>query len=209
MTATVEPKIDYSQPGSAQRNAEPILAVLEPLLKQSSYVVEVASGFGYHVGLFAKRYPTVTFQPAERDQQLVDAITQETKDLSNVLKPVQLDITNPQDWSRIPRDSPVSGCIVLNLTHITPWTTTLALLQNVASLDPKWIIFYGAFITDGPLSEGNKAFNEDLKQRNNEFGLRKVDDLTCAVVSHLNGFVLQKIHNMPKGNLLLEYSASN
>jgi hypothetical protein len=53
------------------RNREPILEVLRRVLPPRGLVLEVASGSGEHAAYFAKRLPTLLWQPTDTDPRAV------------------------------------------------------------------------------------------------------------------------------------------
>jgi len=50
---------------AAQRNTQPIMDVLAPLLPDRGRVLEVASGTGQHVVTFAQHFPGIKWHPSD------------------------------------------------------------------------------------------------------------------------------------------------
>lgn len=66
-----------------------------------------------------------------------------------------------------------------------------------------WIAVYGAFNENGGYtSEGNRKFDEEIKGRNPEFGLRDVQGEVVPLAER-HGFELRERIEMPAGNLFL------
>src|SRR6185312_6007380 len=59
---------------SAERNKDPILAVLTRVLPKRGVVLEIASGTGQHVLHFAKALPGLTWQPSDPDPELRESV---------------------------------------------------------------------------------------------------------------------------------------
>ena len=91
--------------------------------------------------------------------------------------------------------------VAINLLHVSPWTTTQALLAGAArTLAPGGALFlYGPFKRGGRhTAASNAAFDDDLRRRNPHWGLRDLD----AVVSEAErgGLSLEAILAMPANN---------
>src|SRR3974390_1627395 len=118
---------------SAERNKQPILAVLARVLPPRGLVLEVGSGTGQHVAHFAKALPALTFQPSEMDVERhasIEAWTAAGK-LSNVKPPLAIDVTQ-RPW-------PVSAAdavVCINVIHISPWEATQALMAGAGRILP-------------------------------------------------------------------------
>src|SRR5436190_20931597 len=79
---------------SAERNKDPILAVLARVLPRRGVVLEIASGTGQHVIHFAKALPSLTWQPSDADADLRKSIGLriEQEHLANANSPIDLDV---------------------------------------------------------------------------------------------------------------------
>jgi tRNA G46 methylase TrmB len=73
------------------RNREPILEVLRRVLPPQGLVLEVASGSGEHAAYFAKRLPTLLWQPTDPDPRALASIAahRTAADAPNLLTPLQ------------------------------------------------------------------------------------------------------------------------
>jgi hypothetical protein len=96
--------------------------------------------------------------------------------------------------------------LCVNMVHIAPWAATEGLFAGAARVLAKGapLYLYGPYRETGvPTAESNEAFDRSLKERNPDWGLRHVDDMT-ALAAH-NGFELARRTEMPANNLSLEF----
>jgi SAM-dependent methyltransferase len=186
---------------AAQRNREPIAAVLADWLPESGLILEVASGSGEHAVHFAQDFPHLEWQPSDPDPQALLSIEAWRTDsgLVNLRDPVILDAT-ADIW---PVDA-AEAVLNINMVHISPWEAALGLIEGAERvLTPGGkLIFYGPWIVEGfQTAPSNLAFDADLKRRNPAWGLRKVEDF--AREAGTRGFVLEDQRAMPANNLML------
>jgi SAM-dependent methyltransferase len=176
------------------RNRDPILAVLREVLPRRGTVLEIASGTGQHAAYFSTALPGVTWQPTDADPAMLASIAEWAKDGGDVLPPVLLDVSSIE-W-------PTADAIVCcNLVHISSWATTLALLDGAArTLPPGGPLFlYGPYKVGGThVSESNRAFDEDLRRRNPEWGVRDLEAVIAAAAER--GLVHDRTVEMPANN---------
>ena len=66
------------------------------------------------------------------------------------------------------------------------------------------LVTYGPYLEDGvPTAPSNLAFDQDLRQRNAAWGIRRLEDV--AEEARLAGLALRERHAMPANNLLLVF----
>src|SRR4030095_9298357 len=99
---------------AAERNRDPILAVLRRHLPATGRVLEIASGSGQHVVHFAAALPALDWQPTDPEAAARDSIAAWCKraGLANVRPPIELDV-HQRPWPV----SPVDAVVWLNLIH--------------------------------------------------------------------------------------------
>ncbi|MCA9634324.1 MAG: DUF938 domain-containing protein, partial [Myxococcales bacterium] len=94
--------------------------------------------------------------------------------------------------------------VCANMVHISPWHSTVGLFGGGAlSLKPHGVVLtYGPYRFSGVFTaESNRAFDQDLKRRNPEWGVRDIDSL--RQVAGENGFDLEETHSLPANNHVL------
>lgn len=190
---------------AALRNREPIAAVLADWLPQAGLVLEVASGSGEHVVHFARRFPHLEWQPSDPDPSAQASIEAWRADsgLANLRAPVALDAAATL-WPVERADAVLN----INMVHISPWETTLGLLDGAARLLPAGgrLILYGPWIAEGvETAPSNLAFDADLKRRNPAWGLRQVEEFAMAAAKR--GLTLVAQMPMPANNRMLLFVA--
>ena len=186
---------------AALRNREPIAEVLREWLPLRGLVLEIASGTGEHAVHFAEAFPHLEWQPSDLNADALKSIRawQEVAGLQNLRPPFELDAASP-NWPLERADAVLS----INMVHISPWTSALGLLDGAARILGRGspLILYGPWITDAiPIAPSNLAFDSDLKRRNPEWGLRKVEDFAIEALKCGLDFVDQR--QMPANNLML------
>ncbi len=184
---------------ATQRNREPIVAVLERVLPSSGLVLEIASGTGEHAAFFASRLPRLTFQPTDREPQLLDSIAawRVESGADNLRAPLYLDVMAPA-W---PIEH-AQAMLAINLIHIAPWEACGALLDGAARvLAPGGVLyFYGPFKQAGRhTAPSNQAFDQSLRARDPAWGVRDVDEVVAQ--ARKRGLVLVETVQMPNHNL--------
>jgi hypothetical protein len=186
---------------AALRNRQHIAEVLREWLPESGVVLEVASGTGEHALYFAEQFSTLEWQPSDVDPQALVSIAawREASGPPNVRPPLRLDASAHQ-WPIERADTVLN----INMVHISPWSAALGLLAGaakaLASGGP--LILYGPWLKDDvPTAASNVAFDRDLKARDPEWGLRRVEDFAAA--AETKGFKLKQTRAMPANNLML------
>jgi len=186
---------------AAQRNRDAILAVLRDMLPPSGLVLEVASGSGEHIVHFAGTLPALSFQPSDPMADALASIAAWAREsgLGNILPPLMIDASA--------QESPIASAdaiLCINMIHIAPWTAAEGLFRQAGRLlktgSPLYL--YGPYRrSDRPLEPSNAAFDESLRSRDPEWGLRELGDV--AALASANGFGSPEIIEMPANNLSL------
>jgi SAM-dependent methyltransferase len=201
--------MDLPTSPAADRNKEPILAVLRQILPERGNALEIASGTGQHVGCFAAGLPGWTWQPTEADASLLPAIAARIAQagLPNVRPPLPLDVMAAQ-WASesAPFTQRFDAVFCANMLHISPWPSCTALMQGAARhLAPGGVLVtYGPYLEDDvPTAPSNAVFDASLRARDPAWGIRALRDVRAE--AQRAGLVLRRRHAMPANNLLLEF----
>jgi len=189
---------------AAQRNREPILAVLRDVLPPVGLVLEIAAGSGEHAVHFARAFPALAWQPTDPDaaaRTSIDAWVEE-EGADTVRPALALDAAGDV-WPVTQADA----LVCINMIHISPWDATLGLLRGAARVLPAGapLFLYGPYRREGHAIEpSNAAFDESLKSRDPRWGLRLLEDVTACAEEQ--GFALQKVIEMPANNLSVVFT---
>jgi hypothetical protein len=190
------------QAPAAARNVVPIGDVLTDWLPASGTVLEIASGTGEHALAFAFRFPGLEWQPSDPDPEALASIDAwRAEGPSNLRAPLHID-TRSDEWP-IDRADVV---LCINMVHISPWRSAIGLLDGVQRI----LATGGSLILYGPWLEAeleaapsNLAFDQSLRARNPEWGLRLVEDFAAEAASR--GLALAGRREMPSNNIMLRF----
>jgi hypothetical protein len=89
------------------------------------------------------------------------------------------------------------------MVHISPWQSALGLIHGASRLlEPGGpLILYGPWLKDDiSTAPSNLAFDADLRRRDPEWGLRRVEDFAAAAAPRLN---LAEVRAMPANKSML------
>lgn len=185
---------------ACERNRDPILQVIMPLLANSHAVLEIGSGTGQHAVYFAGRMPHLLWHTSDRDDYhagiemwLADA------NLANVRQPLSLDVTQ-SPWPAVSVDAVFSA----NTSHIMHWHEVEAMFAGIGNLLPDRGVFllYGPFnYKQSYTSESNERFDAWLKSRDPYSGIRDFEAVDR--LAQLAGMELREDYTMPANNRIL------
>lgn len=188
---------------AAARNRSLILEVLRERLPASGLVLEIASGTGEHIVHFAAHCPDLTFQPTDPSPESLDSIAAwiAAEGTGNVRPPIALDVLRAE-WPVTQSDAVYCS----NMIHIAPWAACEGLVAGSARvLRPGGLLFiYGPFFRSGiETAPGNIAFDQDLRGRNPDWGIRHLDEV--SELAKAAGFGAPEFTEMPSNNLCVEF----
>ena len=187
----------YSQ--ACDNNKVPILNELSSYFILCRNVLEIGSGTGQHAVFFAENLPALRWHTSDRIENHV-GISQwiEESNLSNIEFPIELDVES-DEWPT----SGFEGVFTANTCHIMHWNMVVAMVEGVKSLLPTdgFFVIYGPFnYNNDYTSDSNRCFDDMLKERDPESGLRDFEDLECLAKN--NSLILFKDVAMPANNRL-------
>lgn len=190
---------------AADRNKEPIFQVISPRLKAGDHILEIASGTGQHGEYMSERFRELQWQPSDVDPQCLESIGawQKASGRDNFKTPLVLDCLNEALWD-LPRK--FNGIVNCNMIHISPWACCLGLFRQAkaALTDDGFLFMYGPYLQDDQqTAPSNLAFDQSLRARNPEWGIRRLEDVKKAAKAE--GFSLHDLVSMPANNLSLVF----
>jgi len=185
---------------SCDRNREPILEVIRPLLADKHNVLEIGSGTGQHAIYFAQQMQHLHWYTSDRlDNHAGIHMWLAEANLNNVQPPIELDVTHSA-WPELEIDAVFTA----NTTHIMHWPDVQAMFKGIGELLRSGGLFmqYGPFSYGGEhTSESNAAFDQRLKEGDPGKGIRDFNELRALADSV--GLVLQDDYAMPANNRIL------
>jgi len=192
---------------ATQRNRDPILEVLARWLTDPARVLEIASGTGQHAIYFARLLSHVFWQPSDADPDALASIESWISDEGspNVANPIELDASAaiwPVDASADRFDAIFNA----NMIHISPWHVAEGLFAGAGRLlrDAGIVFLYGPFFENGQdAAPSNVAFDEDLRRRNPEWGIRDLEAI--EELARRAGLILVEKNDLPANNKLIVF----
>ncbi|CAB3650660.1 hypothetical protein LMG22037_00954 [Paraburkholderia phenoliruptrix] len=188
---------------SAERNREPILAVLRAVLPATGRVLEIASGTGQHAVCFAGALPGLDWQPSDAGEAARESIAAWIAHSAppNVRAPLALDV-HEADWGV----GTVDAVVCINMIHIAPWSAAESLVAGASRhlRDGGVLYLYGPFRRGGAhTAPSNAAFDDQLRSRDPSWGVRDMEEVVALAASA--GFVCDEPVAMPANNFSLVF----
>jgi len=185
---------------ACERNKDPILALLRPLLGHARQILEIGSGTGQHAIYFAGQLPHVLWQPSDTHEYLplLRRALQPPRP-ANLLEAIELDVRE-RPWAVRSCDAAFSA----NTLHIMDWSSVGEFFRGVgAVLETGGILcVYGPFRYGGRYtSDSNAAFDRFLQERDPRSGIRDFDAVDA--LAQAQGLRLEHDHAMPANNQFL------
>lgn len=193
----------YSQ--SCDENREPILGVIQPLLKDCTSVLEIGSGTGQHAVYFAEKMPRLVWHTSDCIEYHAGIeMWLQDSGLDNIREPIELHVSTSA-WPVQKFDAVFSA----NTAHIMHWPDVEALFSGAGSILPAG----GLFLLYGPFnynhrytSDSNERFDAWLKEQDPLSGIRNFEELDRLAQDA--GMQLMQDYEMPVNNRILYWEKS-
>lgn len=162
-------------------------------------MLELASGTGEHAVFLADALRVASWQPSDPDttaRASIDAWRAHAG-ASNVRAALDLDVTR-SPW---PAGLDADVVVCVNMLHISPWAATPALMARASEvLGPGGVLYlYGPYRRFGAhTAPSNEAFDQSLKRRNAEWGVRDLEAVVAE--AEARGLGLEDVVPMPANN---------
>jgi hypothetical protein len=159
---------------AAERNAEALCDLLRRHAPPWGEALEIASGTGQHIAVFAERFPNLSWHPSDIAEDRLASIAAYVRDarLANLAPPTRLNATVP-GWHRTQR--PKDLVLLINLLHLISASEAETLISEAAQcLNAEGrLILYGPFKREGELtSEGDRRFDAALRESDPAIGYK-------------------------------------
>ena len=185
---------------SCERNKQPILSVIKPLLENKQSLLEIGSGTGQHAVFFAQQLPHILWHTSDRQENHADIhLWIDDSPATNIKPPIHLDVIEDK-WPERKFDAVYSA----NTAHIMSWQAVQALFDCVGSvlLNNGIFMLYGPFNYQGKFSsESNEKFEQWLKSVDPESGIRDFESVN--LLAEDAGMKLLEDYAMPANNRIL------
>lgn len=191
---------------SCEKNKEVILGVLKEVFSRPGLVFEVGSGTGQHAVYFTEKLKHLTWQPSDLKDQVVGMkLWFDEANNERICDPKIWDIRMCPQFS-----AQVEYVFSANTAHFVSWPEVQSMFKGIEVLLKKGGFFaqYGPFNYEGNFtSESNEKFDQWLKDRNSQSGIRNFEDIALLAKQH--GMVLSADYAMPANNRILVWRKVN
>jgi len=191
---------------SAGRNLEPIMQAFKDFDLTEGRVIEFGSGTGQHAAHLVQAHQGLDWLATDPDAQsrVSCGAWAAHYGLSDRMKVADVDLLK-----RDQRDALSSADVVYasNVIHISPISVLEGLLKVCKSVLTAGgrLVLYGPFRRNGVHnSDGNANFDESLKARNPEWGVRDLEQEVVPRAANA-GLVLRHVRDMPANNYFVVF----
>lgn len=186
---------------SCEENKEVIFNSIAPFLQDKLSVLEIASGTGQHAIYFAEQMNHLSWQTSDliESHPGICQWLEEAK-IENIVAPFEFNVSEVEHWPERQYDAVFTA----NSFHIMATQNVVDFFCHLPKiLKPKSIVLvYGPFNYNGQFtSESNAHFNDWLKQRNPQSGIKDFE--WCNQLAEKAGLTLINDIAMPQNNRIL------
>ena len=189
---------DLPRSPAAERNRDPILAVLRRHFADRRHVLEIGSGTGQHAVHFAAAMPHLRWHTADLPENHAGiAAWIGASGLANVVPPLPFDAGDPAAWPARRFDAVFTA----NTLHIMGWDEVASLFAHLPRLlEPDAVVVaYGPFNVGGRYTApSNAAFDAQLRAADPKRGLRDLEAVQRLATAA--GLRLLEVVDMPANN---------
>lgn len=187
---------------SCDQNRDAILNIIQPLLINSSSVLEIGSGTGQHAVYFSEKLPHLIWNTSDRIDNIKGIkLWLSESDSEKLPQPLPLDIRQAV-WPAITFDTVFTA----NTCHIMSQQSVEIMFDRIGDLLPEdgQLIIYGPFNYNRRYtSASNEQFDQWLKLRDPESSIRNFEDLND--LAKKAGMTLVTDYEMPANNHILHW----
>ena len=122
---------------ATQRNKDSIADVLSRIIKKNGSILEIGSGSGEHGVIFQKRFPEIVWQTSDPDllhRKSISSWIEYEKLNKKMPQPLVLDVENIPWKIPLKLAHSLQGIVSINMIHVAPWTSTVALFKESGTL---------------------------------------------------------------------------
>jgi len=188
---------------SSERNCGPIGEQLKSLLPKNTNVLEIASGTGQHGAHICGLRPDIRWQYTDLDAEALASQNAYAADNPEQLGPAKyIDVTTENWWQDL---SDIDVIYCANMIHIAPWEAALGLAKGAGELlqSGQGLYLYGPFLIGTDSAPSNISFDQNLKSRNPDWGVRSLESVKHIFADA--GLEFSVAIEMPRDNFLLVF----
>ena len=168
------------------------------------HILEIASGTGEHGVDFTKRFQSLRWTYSDLDELSLAsqaAWVAHTKREGRLSGPLRVDASKA-GWGEAERPGACDAIFCANMVHIAPFEAAEGLISGAGRLLASGgrLMLYGPFARAGVIAPSNARFSEDLKRRDESWGVRDLDHEIIPLTDQ-SGLTLAAVIDMPANNL--------
>ncbi len=186
---------------SIGRNKDAVRDAFLTAMPRVGDILEIASGTGEHGAHITNVAPSLTWTYTDIDPGSLQSQGAWVShvDHTRLKGPLELNVMTDH-WGEAERS--FDGIFCANMIHIAPFAAAKGLLSGAGRIlrSEGRLMVYGPFARNGNIAESNVRFSEDLKRRDQRWGVRDLD-LDVVPLAKLAGLKLTNVIEMPANNL--------